>query len=303
MIPQDITQPLKDTLGKANDVLVLLPQNAGQEMVASALGLHQVLVEAGKNVLIASPSKLSESSRALPGAEAIADKIGNRNLVISLKVDKRDSIDKVSYNLDETDQVFNLIIQPKQGNPPLKKDQVSFSYSGAQADLIFTVGANRLEDLGEFYEAERKLFTDTKTVAINRYQSATFADFQITDTQASGHAELTYELVKALNLSLTAPAATAFLIGIDLATNNLSHPTMTADTLERVATLLRAGGVRQAAKIGLSSPSMPQPKIEPVIAPAQPQVIQPVPTNGSTTSVPQDWLQPKIYKSSTPSGE
>lgn len=300
MIPQDITQPLKTTLDKGSEIFVLLPLNAGQEMVASALGLYQVLLEAGKNVIIASPSKLSDSSRSLPGADQITTKIGNRNLVISLKVDKRDSIDKVSYNLDETSQVFNLIIQPKQGNPPLKKDQVNFSYSGAQADLIFTVGANRLEDLGEFYETERKLFTDAKTVAINRFQSATFADFQITDTQVSGHAELTYELVKALNLSLTSDAATAFLTGIDVATNHLQQPTMSPDTLERMASLMRAGGVRQS-NVGMPGATV-QKSVPVSTPPTSTTVPQPVPVV-SDAPVPEEWLQPKIYKSSAPVNE
>ena len=294
-IPSDIIQPLKETLTKAQDVLVLLPQNAGQEMITGALGLYQALNQAGKSALIACPTSLSASSRSLSGGDQIAAKIGNRNLVVSLKVTQRDSIDKVSYNLDEDTKTFNLIIQPKKGNPPLKRDDVTYSYSGAQADLIIIVGANRLEDLGFFYEEERKLFTDAKTVSLHRFPSPTFADYQILDANVSGFGELAYELAQELGLTLTADAATNFLAGIDLATNNLQNSNLKPDTLEHMAQLLRAGGLRrsnQPAVAPTTTPSIPKP----VIAP--PPASQPVPTNGSTTQIPQDWLAPKIYKSS-----
>jgi nanoRNase/pAp phosphatase (c-di-AMP/oligoRNAs hydrolase) len=315
MIAQDIIQPLKTAIDQAADMLVLLPENAGQEMVAAALGLSQVLQETQKGIVIACPSTLSQNSRSLPGGDQIAQKIGNRNLVISLKVQNRDSIDKVSYNLDETDQVFNLIIQPKKGNQPLKKDDVAFSYSGAKADLIFVVGAARLEDLGSFYESERKLFQDAKTVSLNRFQTATFADFQIQNGQTTGHAELAYELTKALGLTLTTDAATNFLSGIDIATNNLQHPAVNADTFEKVATLMRAGGVRKPAHTppmpGLTMPipvssvrPMPQTNGTSTPMPAAPQIAipqkvnQPIPEE-SSKEVPQEWLQPKIYKSTS----
>jgi hypothetical protein len=280
-IPSDIISPLKDTLDKAQEILVLLPQNAGQEMVTGALGLSQVLSEAGKSVLVACPTKISDSSRTMPGGDQIATKIGNRNLVISLKVDNRDSIDKVSYNLDEETKTFNLIIQPKKGNPPLKQDSVNYSFSGAAADLIITVGANRLEDLGAFYEDERKLFSDAKTVSLHRFPTPTFADYQIIDPNVSGFGELAYELSKELGLSLTTDAATNFLAGIDLSTNNLQNGNLKPDSLEHMAQLLRAGGIRHT-----STPITQTP----------PLITQPTPIASTTTKVPDEWLAPKIYK-------
>ena len=304
-LPSDIIQPLKTALDQAQDILVILPQNAGQEMVAAALGLFHALSSPGKNVLIACPSNLSEGSRALPGGDQVTHKLGNRNLVISLKVNQRDSIDKVSYNLDEDTQTFNLIIQPKKGNQPLKKDDVTYSYSGSQADLIFVVGANRLEDLADFYEAQRKLFTEAKTVSINRFQNPPYADFQIADTQATGHAEITYDLVTALGLPVTADTATNFLSGIDTATNRLQSPLVRAETFEMIAALMKAGGTRQAVTpVGMPPRPAPVQPPAPIAPPAPPAQTLPtpkaqtVPTNGSTQSVPQDWLAPKIYKSS-----
>lgn len=309
-IQTDIIQPLKDTLTKAESIFVLLPQNAGQESVAAGLGLYQTLKQTGKNVIIASPGKLSQASQSLPGANEIMSKIGNRNLVISLKLKNRDSIDKVSYNLDEDGQTFNLVIQPKKGHQPLRQEDSSFSYSGAQADLIFMIGANRLEDLGNFYESERQLFTESKTVSINRFNSTTFADFHVSENQVSGNAELTYQLISSLNFELSADAATNFLNGIDQATNSLQHPDLKADTMESVAKLMRAGGTR--ATVGQPQITKPSPQTitgsQPVTPPppapsqnGQPATVppqQPKAKSAAKTDVPKDWLAPKIYKGS-----
>jgi hypothetical protein len=287
-IQSDIIGPLRDNFSKAQEVFVLLPQNAGQEMVAAASGLAASLKNSGKNVTLACPTPISHTAQTIPGATAITNTIGNRNLIISIKVDKRDSIDKVSYNLNEEEKIFNLVVQPKRGELPLKKDAVSFTYSGSQADLVFLVGVNRFEDLGHFYESEKALFSDAKTVCVSRFATTPFADFHISDTQVSSLAELSLELLETLGSSPSSEAATAFLIGIDTATQNLQSPTVTADTFEKVANLLRAGGVRQS----LRPPVAPAPVVGPSSAP-----VSVPPTLPANQPVPQDWLSPKIYKS------
>lgn len=293
-IPSDIIGPLKDQFSKSSEIFVLLPQNAGQEMVAAATGLFACLKNSGKSLTLACPTPISNTAKAIPGAANITDSIGNRNLIISIKVDKRDSIDKVSYNLNEEDKIFNLVVQPKKGELPLKKEAVSFTYSGAQADLIFLIGATRFEDLGYFYENEKALFTEGKTVSVSRYAATPFADFHISDNLSSGLAETSFELIQTLGLNLNPEAATALLIGIDAATQNLQIPNVTADTFEKVAQLMRAGGVRQ-----ISRPASPAPAPTPT---TPPKVLNPTPTPlvqpSVNTPVPQDWLAPKIYKSS-----
>lgn len=286
-IQTDIIGPLGTAFTQAQDIFVLLPQNAGSEMVSASLGLYHALRSAGKTVTIACPTPLSQTAKTLPGGQDIVSKIGNRNLIISLKVDKRDSIDKVSYSLDESAKIFNLVVQPKKGEPPLKKDAVQFSYSGAQADLVFMVGANRFEDLGVFYQAEKSLFTDAKTVVISRFNSVPFADFHIQDPRTTSLSELTLDLINTLNLSLNQDAATSLLLGIDSATQNLQSPTVSADTFEKVAKLMRAGGTRRLGETPVPA------------ANGQPVVVSPQPVNPAAPQpVPQEWLTPKVYKAS-----
>lgn len=282
-----------EEFGKAGEIFILISSRANADATSAALGLYQAMKKSGKTVTIASPESI-ELPAKLPGMDEITEKIGNRNLVISLQVDSRESIDKVSYNLDEEGKVFNLVVQPKKGQPPLKSNDVSYSYSGAQADMIFVFGAYRLEDMGRFYEDERKLFNDATTVSVNRAPQ-TFAKINLAGDNVSSVSEFTYELTKNLGLELTDEAATDLLAGIDSATNKLQHPTVTPQTFEAVANLLRAGGKRVLiAGMGFGD----VPPFSPGMPPSGRTMLpgDDVPMMDEE-KVPDEWLtRPKIYK-------
>lgn len=277
---QEISQ-IKSLLEKAEEVLVLLPQNPGPDSIASALSLAISLDNANKKSLIACATPLDFSQFPLRQADRITQKIGNKNLVISLKIDNRDSVDKVSYNLDELNKVFNLVITPKKGASPLNSDAVSFSLAGARADLIFTVGASGFDDLGSLYAAEPALFTETPTVAINRLEPRPFATYHLNQSDSSSIAESMPSILESLGLPLHPDSATNLLAAIDVVTDKLQLPHTTASTFEVVAKLIRAGGVRIMIGINSTSP-----------------ISSPEPNAGlsQTPPIPQDWLQPKILK-------
>lgn len=276
---------LTSLVTKAKDILILAPANANNDVLSGVLGLYHVLSGQEKNVFAAIPAKLNQPL-PLPGADQITYKIGNRNLVISLKVNSRESIDKVSYNLDEAGKVFNLVIQPKKGHPPLKSQDIEYSYSGVHADLVIILNANRYEDLGYFYQDERKLFTDAPTLAVNRTLASKFALHHYESKEASSLSEVVYKLLADTNLSLNADAATCLLYGIDYITNSLQQPNLDPNTLETFAQLLRAG----AKRTPLSQPEATAGR--PLSAPPSPFAADPI---------PQDWLSPKIYSGSPPS--
>lgn len=281
-ISTDTVNQVKQAIDKAGEIYVLVPERMSVDVVAAALALTGSLQQAGKTVFAASPQALSEPMTSFPLANLMSTKIGNRNLVISLKVGSRDSIDKVSYNLEEDGSVFNLIIQPKKSQAPLKSEDVSFSYSGASADLVIMVGASRFEDFGPFYASERKLFSEATTISIHRYTASKFATYHLDDPRASSLSEIMYKFIEVAGLNQTKDTATVLLTGIDQTTNNLMAPTVTADTFEAVANLLRTGGIRQT----YTPASAPTP-VTPVIPAARP-----------SGQVPEEWLAPKIYKSS-----
>lgn len=280
--PTQIDQ-IKPVLDNAKEIYLIFPSGASLDIVASSLALFSGLQAQGKTVYLATPEDISPEAHRLPGSDQITYKIGNRNLVITLKVNSRDSIDKVSYNLDEDKSEFNLIIQPKKGQPPLKSSDVNFSYSGVQAEAVILIGASRFEDFTSFYAAEPKLFTDSTTISLHRYTTQKFATIHLDDTRANSLAEITHQTMQALGLKLTPASASTLLAAIDQTTNQLTSSTASADTFEIVAQLLRAGGQRRLLETDASSPAP-----------------NPTPLTPSTAPVPQEWLQPKILKSGQP---
>jgi nanoRNase/pAp phosphatase (c-di-AMP/oligoRNAs hydrolase) len=286
---QDISA-IKSLLGKATEVLVLLPQNPGPDSIASALSLAIALDAANKRSLIACATPLDFKEFPLKQADRITQKIGNKNLVISLKIQNRDSVDKVSYNLDELNKVFNLVISPKKGSNPLNSDAVSFSLAGARADAIFIVGAAGFDDLGSLYAAEPSLFTETPTVAINRMNPTPFASYHLSRPEASSIAENMVHILESLDLNLNNDTATNLLAGIDVVTDKLQLTNVTAATFEAVAALIRAGGTRIMVGFTLAAANPPA-------APESEAVVMDV-----SEPVPQDWLEPKILKASPADG-
>jgi hypothetical protein len=282
---QDISN-IKTLLDKSAETLVLLPQNPGPDSIASALSLAIALDAANKRTLIACATPIDFTQFPLRQADRITQKIGNKNLVISLKIQNRDSVDKVSYNLDELNKVFNLVISPKKGSSPLNSDAVSFSLAGARADIIFTVGASGFDDLGSLYAAEPALFTETPTVAINRMDPSPFASYHLTQPDRSSIAEGMTSLIESMGLSLNSDIATNLLAGIDVVTDKLQLQNASATTFEAVAKLIRAGGTRIMIGLMSTPEKNGMPKQEVTAAPAEDE------------PVPQEWLEPKILKAS-----
>ncbi len=287
---QEITA-IKSLLEKAEESLVLLPQNPGPDSIASALSLAIALENNGKKAYIACGTPLDFSQYPLKQSDRITQKIGNKNLVVSLKIDNRDSVDKVSYNLDESEKIFNLVITPKKGANPLQSNAVSFSLAGARADIIFTVGASGFDDLGSIYAAEPSLFTETPTVAINRLKPASFATYHCNKPEASSLAEYTTQLITDLGLAMVPDVATNLLAAIDVVTDKLQLQTVTAITFETVAKLIRAGGTRIMLSLPNQEENVPTATAVEMTSANETQTLEP-----QQQEIPQEWLEPKILK-------
>lgn len=332
-----ITQSLdqvKTNLSQATSVYVLLPQNPTVDMVAGGLALYLTLKENNIQVSIASPSPMRVEFSRLVGVDKISQKIGNRNLVISLK-SPQGSIEKVSAN--EKGDTFELVIIPKAGKKAPQKDEITYTYAGAEAELLFIVGANALESLGDIYQTEKKLFTSAHTVSINKMLAKPIAQTTVTDPEASSISEIINQLIEQLGFSIKDDIASNILAGIDSATNRFSSPVTSPNAFSLAGKLMAAGGKRQPiiptptpekqfpqTHARTAFPQAPQPNI---LQPMSPQVsaqtaptspgvldsapVTPQPTNqpplpastaaapDSSDTPPQDWLEPKIFSGST----
>ncbi|MBP9670546.1 hypothetical protein KBD75_04055 [Candidatus Woesebacteria bacterium] len=279
----DQLQELKTKLGTAQSVLLSIPENPSQDVVASALAFYLSLKQAGKNVSVVASSAPVVRDSHIVGLDKITTDVGGENLVITLDV-AENMIDKVTSNTEGGH--LNLIVNPAKGVAPITAENVKFSYSGAAADLVIVIGAADLKDIGALAEKENELFAKERLVNISN-QVGSFGSVNITDPSSS-NSELITALLKELALPLDVDIANNLMRGIEEATSGLSSPNMTADTFEALAVLYRTGARRtppvapgQTAKIVADMPIIDTH--EAVVPEEAPK---------------EDWLQPKIFSGS-----
>ncbi|HUV47014.1 MAG TPA: hypothetical protein VMW29_02670 [Candidatus Bathyarchaeia archaeon] len=297
---------VQESCGKARNILVLIPTNPNLDKIATSLALFLSFKKQEKQVMVACPSSMTVAFNRLVGVDKIAQKIGNRNLIISFDYQK-DSIEKVSYNIE--DKKFNLVVEPRAGYPALDPNKVSYSYAGTDADLIFVVGALRLEDLGNFYLNEKKTFDKATIVNLDIQNNNTkFGQINLVDSQFTSLSELVALVLQGLNFSVDQDIVTNILAGIEANTSNLQSPNTSASAFETVAWCLKNGAKRGSAQIENPMTGLQPPFVSPQGAPLAPAPIF-KPRNevdqvrkapeAPAKQPPPDWFKPKIFKGST----
>ena len=288
----DQLQELKTKLGTAQTVLLSIPENPSQDIVAAALALYLSIKQSGKTISIVSSTSPVVRDSHLVGLDKITTDVGGANLVITLNVPEN-YVDKVTSNTEGGH--LNLIINPAKGVAPITADNVKFGYSGAAADLVIVIGAADLKDVGALAEKENELFAKDRLVNLSN-QVGSFGGVNITDPSSSC-SELITALLKELALPLDVDIANNLMRGIEDATSGLSSPNMTADTFEALAILYRTGARRtppsapsKTATIVSDMPIIDNNDVPVGARPASPVV--------SAESPKEDWLQPKIFSGS-----
>lgn len=244
MINEDSFPQLKQVLDQAGSSLVVLGPKASQDQVASAIALFRGLKNLGKEVGLVSPEEIEIEE--MLGLDDVRYKLGNKDLSISFDYNEN-SVDKVSYHIDEEKNKFYLVIKPKKGQPPLDSGQVSFDYVGAQADLIFLFGVHQYSSLEHLYENYADVYDSATVITIHNFEPE-IGNLKLDISGKSCWSESMVELLEGLGLGLDSEGATNLLSSIENATNRLSSFTASAETFETVAKLMRAGAKRLPPK-------------------------------------------------------
>ena len=275
-------QNLKSKVATAGSILIALPENPSQDIVAAALALYLSLTQSGKQASVVAASAPVVRDSHLVGVDKIATDVGGKNLVMTIG-GPDDAVDKVTSNTEGGH--LNLVIIPKKGTPGLTQNDVTFSYSGSAADLVIVVGAADLKDLGALAEKEHEVFARENLVNMSN-QVGSFGSVNLTDPSSS-NSELVTAVLQELALPLDVDIANNLMRGIEDATSGLSSPNMTADTFEALAVLYRTGARRVPPAAGGH------------LEPAPAKIVSDMPIVEPTRPAPQpsaqaDWLKPKI---------
>lgn len=271
---------LKDALPTLTSVVILLPDNASRDAVAAALALYLSFIQLGKSTTVAYPRPAIVGWSHLVGVNKLVQNLGNKNFVISLEY-VEGSIEKVSYNIEGNK--FNLVVEPRVGAPAFDEKKVNYSYSGISADLIIGIGVSTPEGLGKYYLDNKPLFAQKTVLAIDHKGSVSYGKINVSRPAATV-SELSAQFMKDVGLPMTPDIASNLYDGIVSGSRNFTITTVSADTFEVVAHLLRQG----ARKMNTRQEEMPDKEFAQARPPEAPQT-------------PPDWLKPKIYSSKGPS--
>lgn len=286
-------------LSSAASVVVILPPDPSSDIVAAGLSLHLSLKSAGKKSQIGCGSEVHVNSQ-VKGLEEIADSIGANNLVISFDYHE-DDLEKVDYDV-RPDGKFYLLIKPKSGAPTPDASHVKYSYSGAAADLVITLGVNSLEELGKIYADEKSFLDGAQILSLNIHPRPASFTKNLLHQLANSFSELVTQLLEKTELKPSPVAAQNLLNTIYTETQNLTSLRLTAETFSSLAFLMRHGA-RPSAQSAFT-PQFAQPAFFEAPAPLSFAGLRdeeesiPLPEEETSQTVPQDWTKPKIFRAS-----
>ncbi|MBI4008955.1 DHH family phosphoesterase [Candidatus Roizmanbacteria bacterium] len=307
---QNTLPRLTDLIQKGVSGAIVLPQNPTPDAVAAACALYLGLHKMGKNVSLACSTKVNYSLTASDKIQSQLTTSGD-NLVISFPYTDG-AIDKVDYNIKDNN--FSLIVTPRQGFPKLDPKQVIYSYSGGNLDFVIVIDTPTLNSLGSVYIDNEKQFQGRDIINIDRHlTNSFFGTVNYVNKTSSSISELILKLLQNLGLEIDRDIATNLYAGISAATNNFTSYSVTADTFEAVATLLRMGAIKKTIPKPGQARDFQSPR--PMGTPFQqtpasqsfsqgfneePDTVTPIEDvekePRGKTSAPQDWLKPKIFR-------
>ena len=284
--------PLKNDLNSAKSIIIVLPPDPSKDLVDAGISLHLALKESGKQSQIGCGSEIHVDS-STEGASEITDSIGSRNLVIAFDY-LEENLDKVDYDVRD-DGKFYLLVKPKTGSPVPDISNVKFSYSGATADLVITLGINSLEELGKIYADEKNFLDSADILSLNITLNPASFTGKLFHKAVNSFSELVSNFLEKTGLKITTPIARNLLKNIYESTGSLTSPRLTADTFSSIAFLMRAG-----AELPTAKPQMPNfsqaPFFEvPESSTEIPEENIPLPEE-ENQPVPSDWHKPKIFR-------
>lgn len=259
-LPADQLNQAKTFIDAAQDILITIPSAGSQDTVSSGLALYLALSSQGKRVSIASPDQMTVEFNRLVGVDKISQTIsgGNgKNLVISFPY-QEGSIEKVSYNIEN--DIFNLVIEPREGYPMVTQDMMRYSNSGGNTDTIICIGASSLTDLNNLYNNNQGLFSGKNLINIDTNPlNQRFGKVNLVDPQSSSISEMIVSLFSTFGLSMDADIATNIYSGISAGSQNFTSTQTDAGTFEAVAICLRHGARKMSAPVPPMPPVASQP--------------------------------------------
>lgn len=240
---ETIFQHVAEQIKKSKRILVAMPEVLTIDVVASAVALKAGLSNLDKAVTLASVGRVPERAHFLAGSETIQPlRQSTSDLVISVDT-SRAPVGEMTY------EVFpgRTVIYVRGTEGGFAASDVTVSSGELPFDLLVTVGAETLEQLGSLFTSHAELFYAVPKVNIDiNPLNESFGLFNLVGLTSSSVAEVCYRLLRSIGERTTVPkAATALLAGILARTDSLQNQKTTPESFAVVADLIAAGAEYQ----------------------------------------------------------
>ncbi len=247
---RSVSQQFFEYLQKSQNILIALPESSVFESVAAALALQLSLRDQGKQAQLSSTGPVPSGFSFIqnpPQFTAPAKTAGN--LVVLLNTAEK-QLDELSYTA-ENDSV-KIFLKAKTG--VFVPTDISVTEDRAASyDLIITVDASSLDDLGALFHDNTELFYGVPKINIDtKAKNEYFGAVNIVDVTASSHGEILADLLQ--SEPTTTPSgevATLLLASIISATTSFQDVRTTPKTLALAARLVELGARQQDIIISL----------------------------------------------------
>ena len=291
---------LRTQLQNINNAIIVLPSQINVDKLASGLTLFLSLTQAGKSAHIVTEDTIRVSHTNLYGVGKVTNQmpsVSGGNFVITLEgvVETQGeqagtvpSLEKLDWYPEGSN--LNLVFHVLPGQKFEPKNVVPKYEGGSGASVVFVIGAQSLNDLGNIYQNNQSIFSNALIVNIdNNPNNSNFGKTNVIDPNTSSIAEMIYQILPGLGLPTDNDMASNILNGIYDATSSLTR-NVKPDTFMVVGQAMQAGG-----QLPQQQPIQPQP--QPVQPEPQSQIVQPAPV------IPQTPPPSPVEPATTPAPE
>ncbi|MFA6131014.1 MAG: hypothetical protein WC730_02025 [Patescibacteria group bacterium] len=236
-------EQLLSALERAKRPLIVLPKTANPDDFVSGFALAHLLEKLQKPIEMATiGGRAPKTLDFLSSKISVRGDLPNiRKLLIRLTA-KETKIDELSYDI--VDGEIHIHLTPKTG--AWQEKDVIVNADGYRYDLILTVGARDLSQLGDLYKKYSDFFFETPIVNFDHtVENEQFGQLNIVDVNAVSISEIIFDLLRQLDPSLIdQEIATMLLTGMIYKTKSFKSPNVTPRTLKVASDLMSFGARR-----------------------------------------------------------
>jgi len=238
-------EPFQKKIAAAEQILVVYGENASFGGVAAATSLYLWLRDQGKKVTIVSPAAPVVEYSRLVGINKVKTALAGENLVITLPFPAK-TIDRVTSDLNQHDDVLSLVIKPKRGQAPAPISSLPVTYQAPDYDLMILIDVHDSSELlrlgtvsGNYWVQESRNIVWTDFANPAPVPAAITLTLSKNDTYALAWGNF----CRLHGLAIDSDQASNLLMALEEESEHFSSARTSADVFELAAWLLRQGGL------------------------------------------------------------